>query len=282
MATESTLNSAKAWSPDVTAFAPSDVIPDALVLTTSSVLGHVEGDEPALRVAYVDDAAATFVAEAAEIPEADPALSEVTVYTGKVSQLVRISAEQYRQAGTPAALAASVRRAVTAKANEAYLAQAAPTAPATTPPAGLTVHPGIEDGGEVGGNLDALVDLLATLQGNGATPSHILLAPSAWASLRKLKTATGSEVSILGAGTSDAQRLLLDVPVTVTPAMPENTGLVIDSGAVVSAVGNVNVQTSEHAYFTSDSIALKATFRFGANIVRPDRVGSFTVATSEV
>jgi hypothetical protein len=37
----------------------------------------------------------------------------------------------------------------------------------------------------------------------------------------------------LGAGTSDAQQLLLSLPVLVNPAVPDYTGLVIDRNAVV-------------------------------------------------
>lgn len=122
-----------------------------------------------------------------------------------------------------------------------------------------------------------LVDLFAELEGNGATPTHIIVDPVAWASLRKFKAATGSAQSLLGAGTSDAARLLLDLPVLVTPAMTAGTGLVIDKSAIVSAVGEVMVAQSEHAYFDSDSIALRCTWRFGANVVRPDRIGKFTV-----
>ncbi|WML63206.1 phage major capsid protein [Rhodococcus sp. AH-ZY2] len=277
MATETTLTSAKAWSPDITAFAASEVIPDALVLQTSTVTGRIEGDEPAVRVAYVDDAAAQFVAEGTEIPEDDPALSEVLVHTGKVAQLVRLSREQYSQTGTAQMLSESVRRAVIKKANEAYIAQAAPVAPAVTPPAGLLNVTGIEAGGAVAGDLDALVDLIATLEGNGATPTHILLAPDAWASLRKFKTATGSAQTLLGAGTTDATKSLLDLPVLVSSAMTAGTGLVIDKSAVVSAVGEVQLAVSDQVYFNSDSIGLRCTFRFGANLVRPDRVGTFTV-----
>lgn len=277
MATETTLTSAKAWSPDITAFAASEVIPDALVLQTSTVTGRIEGDEPAVRVAYVDDAAAQFVAEGTEIPEDDPALSEVLVHTGKVAQLVRLSREQYSQTGTAQMLSESVRRAVIKKANEAYIAQAAPVAPAVTPPAGLLNVTGIEAGGAVAGDLDALVDLIATLEGNGATPTHILLAPDAWASLRKFKTATGSAQTLLGAGTTDATKSLLDLSVLVSSAMTAGTGLVIDKSAVVSAVGEVQLAVSDQVYFNSDSIGLRCTFRFGANLVRPDRVGTFTV-----
>lgn len=278
MATEMTTNSAKAWSPDLSTFAPSEVIAEALVLQASTVAGTVEGDEPAVRVAYVDDAEAGFEPEGDEIPEADPGLSEVLVHTGKVAQLVRLSREQWVQNGTPQMLSDSVRRAVVTKANQAFIAQAAPTSPAVTPPAGLLNVAGIEAGGEVDANLDALIDLIATLESNGATPSHIILDPVGWASLRKFKTGTGSAQSLLGAGSSDSVRSLLDLPVLVTPAMTAGTGLVIDKSAVVSAVGAVTLAQSEHVYFSSDSIALRCTFRFGANVVRPDRVGTFTVA----
>ena len=142
MATETTLNSAKGWSPDVVGFAPTEVIPDALILQTSTVSGRIEGDEPVVRVIYVDDDEAEFVAEGAEISEADPGLNEVLIATGKVAQLVRISREQYGQGGASGLISESVRRAVVNRANQAYLAQAAPTSPATTPPAGtVTVTP---------------------------------------------------------------------------------------------------------------------------------------------
>ena len=277
MATETTITSATAWSPDVAGFAPAEVVPTALILQTSTVAGRIEGDEPALRVAYVDDAAATFTAEGTPIPEADPGLDEVLVYTGKISQLLRLSREQYVQNGTAAQLSASVRRAVITKANEAYIAQPAPAGPAVTPPAGLLNIDGIEAGGAVAGDLDALIDLVATLEGNGATPSHIVVDPTGWASLRKFKSGTGSALGILGAGTADAERRLLDLPVLVTPAMTAGSGLVIDSSAVVSAVGDVQVATSPHVYFNSDAIALRCTWRVGWNVVRPDRIGEFTV-----
>lgn len=277
MAIETTPTSDQAWRPDVSTFHPAEVIPDALVMQTSTVAGRIEGDAPSVRVAYVGDAAAGFEAEGTEIAEANPSLSEVTIFTGKVAQIVVLSSEQYRQAGTPEQLAASVKRAVVTKANQAYLSQAAPTSPAVTPPAGLLNVSGIEAGGAVADDLDALVDLVATLESNGATPSHIVLDPLAWASLRKFKTGTGSAQSLLGAGASDSQRMLLDLPVIVTSAMSASSGLVIDKSAVVSAVGPLLLARSEHRYFETDSVGLRCTFRFGANVVRPDRIGSFTV-----
>jgi len=277
MATETTVTSANAWSPDQHSFAASEVIPDALILATSTVAGRIEGDAPAVRVAYVDDAAATFTAEGAPIPEADPALSEVLVYTGKVSQLVRLSREQWQQEGVPLQLSESVRRAVTTAANTAYIAQAAPVGPAVTPPAGLINIAGIVNGGAVATSLDKLVDAFATIEGNGGTPSHILLSPTAWASLRKFKTGTGSAQNLLGAGMNDSARMLLGVPLLVTSALAAGSGLVVDRTAIASAVGPVMVAQSEHVYFAADSIALRCTFRFGANVVRPNRIAKFTV-----
>ncbi|MBE1531145.1 phage major capsid protein [Actinomadura algeriensis] len=278
MAVHTTGTSAKAWAPDVTTFAPADAVPEALILQTSTVAGSVEGDAPAVRCAYVDDADAEFVAEGADIPESDPALSEVLVYTGKISQLVRLSREQFEQDGTEDRLAVSVGRAVTRRANTAYLTQAAPAVGETTPPAGILNITGITAGGAVTGNLDVLVDLLATLQGNDAEPSHIITDPTGWATLRKMKTdATDSNESLLGAGTTDATRMLLDLPVVVSPAMTAGTGLVVDRTAVVSAVGSVLVAVSEHVYFTADSIGLRCTWRIGWNVVRPERIGSFTI-----
>ena len=75
--TATTGNSAKAWAPDVYTFAPADVVPESLYLQCTTVAGSIDGDEPAVRVAYVDDDSADFVAEADEIDESQPTLAEV-------------------------------------------------------------------------------------------------------------------------------------------------------------------------------------------------------------
>ena len=136
MATETT--SAKAWAPDVQGFVPSDVIPDAIVLQVSTVAGRIEGDEPVLRVPYVSDADASFTPEGEEIDEAGPTLSEAVVATSKITQLVRLSREQYSQTGTAGLLSDSVRRAIIVNANQEFLTQVAPTPPAVQPPAGVS------------------------------------------------------------------------------------------------------------------------------------------------
>lgn len=283
MTTQTTKTSATAWSPDVSTFDPGDVVPGSLVLQTATQAGVVQGDAPAVRVAYAQDAVAGFVAEGAAIEESDPTLAERLVFTGKISQLVSVSREQWNQDGAANLLSQSVARAVTKAANRAYIAQAAPVAPATTPPAGLLNIVGIEAAAaDVTGNLDTLVDLVAALEGNGATPSHIVMDPLGWATISKMKIGGNYNASLLGAGTQPAPRMLLGLPVLVTDAMTANTGLVIDKTQILSAVGQLEIATSEHAKFASDNILIRATWRFGANVLRADRLGSFEVAEPEV
>ena len=71
--------------------------------------------------------------------------------------------------------------------------------------------------------------------------------------------------------------MLLRLPVIVDPAVPDYSGVVVDQRAVVSATGQVTVATSEHQYLSSDSVLLRATWRFGHVVVRANTIGLFTV-----
>lgn len=276
--THTTATSAAAWRPDLFEFAPADVIPEAAVLNHSTVVGTVEGDQPVVRCAYVDDDEATITAEGAELDEAEPALSEALVRTSKITQLVRLSREQYAQDGTASTLAASVSRAIIKRADELFFNEAVPTPPALAPAPGLVNIAGVVEGGEISDNLDVLTDLIATLQANKATPSAVILDPLGWGELRKLKIGTDYHSTLLGAGTNDAEPRLMGLPVTVNHGMPAYSGVVVDRFAIVSAVGPVVIATSTDQYFSSDSVAVRATFRVGSTAVRPDRIGTFTVA----
>lgn len=272
-----TTNSPAAWRPDVQGFPALDTIPDALILLTSTVSGHVEGDEPALRVPYVGDVDADFVSEGQPIDVTDPTLGEVIVRTGKVAKVVKLSNEMNAQPNASRLIMASISRAVTRRANVAYIAQAAP-ADSTEPPAGLLNIPGITPGGAVGGDLDTLVDAIAGIEEADGEATHIITSPSAWAALSKLKTAVDSNETLLGSGTQSTERTILDLPVLVTSAVPTGQLLVVDRAAIVSAVGDVKVARSSDAFFTQDSLAARVTFRFGANIVDPARIVHMTVA----
>lgn len=273
-----TSTSAKAWSPDVIGTAPEKAIPNALIMTVTTQAGRVEGDEPFVRVPVVNDDEATVVPEGAAIPEADPELAEALVQTTKVAKLLRVSREQFHQDGADSRLSQAASRSIVKKADDVLLNQ--PDNGPTAPPAGL-LHQGIPDAGEVDTNLDVLVDAIATAQANGSDPTHIVMAPDTWATLRKFKTGETSAQSLLGVGAEDAVRMLLDIPVIINAAMPAGTGLILDSTNIVSAYGNIESATSADAFFGNDQMGLRAIFRFGATVVHADRHATFSVAADD-
>ena len=81
----------------------------------------------------------------------------------------------------------------------------------------------------------------------------------------------------MGAGTSDTQQMLFSLPVYVNRAMTDYSGAIVDRSAIVTAAGSVQIATSEHAFFGSDGVGLRATWRFGHVVVRPERIGKFTI-----
>lgn len=94
----------------------------------------------------------------------------------------------------------------------------------------------------------------------------------------KLKTATGSAQSLVGAGTDAPERQLLSVLVTVDRDVTAGSLVVLDKSAVLSAYGNLLVARSEDFYFSSDSVAIRATWRFGAVVADAARVVTIDVA----
>lgn len=272
-----TNTSPAAWRPDVQGFAPENTIPDALILQTSTVSGVIEGDEPALRVPYVGDIDADFVTEGEPIDVDDPTLGEVIVRTGKVAKVVKLSNEMSLQPNASQLITTAMARAVTMRANEAYISQVAPT-DSTEPPGGLLTIPGITDGGTITDSLDALVDAILGVEEANGLATHVIASPSAWASLSKLKVGTDSNATLLGSGHQSTQRMILDLPVLVSSAVPIGELLVIDKHAIVSAVGQVKVARSADAFFVQDSLAARVTWRFGANVVDPKRIAHLTIA----
>ncbi|MCL1869770.1 MAG: phage major capsid protein [Promicromonosporaceae bacterium] len=244
-------NSAASWSPDVNTFAPDTIVPEALITQTSTRVAQVDGDSQFVRAAFIRDGVAGFVPEGDEIEIDNPELDEVVIATGKVAKLARLSNEQYHQSATAPMIARSFGRSLTAAADAAYIAAPNPAAPALTPPGGLLNASGIVDGGVIDGNLDALVAGIAEVEGNLAQPTHIVASPEAWGRLRQLRVGTDYNATLLGAGTEDAARVLLGLPVLVSPFITGSTLMVLDKSAIVSAIGDVRVAVSEHALFNA-------------------------------
>ena len=261
---------------DTKAVAPKDVVPDALILQTTSKAGSVEGDAPAVRVPYVSfEGQPEFVPEGDAIDLGEPEDREVLVHTGKVALLVPVSREQFGQPDVASLLSDAAKTALIRKANRAYLRQAAPVGPAVTPPAGLLnqgVSTVVGDPVELDGTLDAFVDAVAQIEAAGGTATHILIGPAAWAAVQKLKLGADSHQSLVGAGTGSATRQLLNLPVLVDRDVNPESAIVLDRKAILSVYGNVQIATSTDYLFNQDSVALRITWRFGAKIADTNRV----------
>lgn len=265
----------KAAFPDVQQFTPSDIIPEALVLSTSTPAAFVEGDAPSVRVPFVaEDPEAGFVPEGENIDEVEPRLSEMVVNTNKIAVLHALSREAYRHEGVEQLLTDSVKRAVVNKADAAYL-----TSDAT--PTGLINTPGVVAGGNITTNLDPLIDSIATISANGGTPSHILASPTAWAYIQKLKTGNGLNTPIVGNVVDSTEPRLAGLPIVVNNHVPANQIVVIDRSQIVSAVGPLEVATSDQAAFTRDGIVIRVTMRFGFGVLRADRLAIIAVGKAK-
>lgn len=215
--------------------------------------------------------------EGATIPEANPATSETVIHTGRGSILCKVSTEQSATGDTPTLMSDSIRRSLLRKSNQAFLAQVAPTSPATTPPAGLlALNPTV--GGTLSSDLDALTDAIGTIEAAWGTATTIIASPSAWASLSRMKVGTDFNSTLLGAGTLAATRALSGLPVVVSPSMTAGKVLVLDKTAVLVAAGEVMVAVSDQYFFSSSSLAIRATFRFGQKLMDPARAVVLTVA----
>jgi hypothetical protein len=70
--------------------------------------------------------------------------------------------------------------------------------------------------------------------------------------------------------------MVLGLPVLKSRFITPFDGLVIDCSAVASAIGPVSIAPSEHALFAKDSVQLRATWRIGWGVTRPDRIGKFS------
>jgi hypothetical protein len=72
--------------------------------------------------------------------------------------------------------------------------------------------------------------LVAELEINLATPSHIILGPVGWAEARRWKQALNWNAALLGGGVTDAKPMMLSLPVVVNKAITDFSGSPLTSG----------------------------------------------------
>jgi HK97 family phage major capsid protein len=252
-------------------FEAADVVPESLIMQSDvvTVTGAPQGDAPQVRIPYVSaDPSVGFVAEGADIPESDPALSEILVSTRKLALLAPQSNESYSYSGAAASVSTSMQRAITLKADNILLNS-------PSDPAGLWNASGITDGGAVTDSFDPFIDAIAGIEANSGEATSIIIHPKSWAVLGKLKYTDG--VMQLGSPAQQASRTLFGLPVHVTASITEGHALVVDSREIIAAVGSIELTSSSDAAFTSDSIMHRITWRIGWNVIHANRLAKLTI-----
>lgn len=274
--TLTTPTAAEAWRPNVvSSFNPDDLLTDALITRCATRAGNVEGDAPAVLVPYVaNDPEAGFAAEGGEIGLSDVEAAQVQITTNKVAVVTRVSREVVAQPGAANRIANSLKRSIIAKADAAFLNNA-------TDPTGLLNMSGIPTAGDLGGtaepNLFAVYDAVAAIEADGGQATHLLMNPKDWAALSRIPSGTGSNVSVLAGPHEAAERTLAGVPVIVHAAVAQGKALMLDRSEVVAAYGSMQLARSDDVFFMTDSVGIRATWRIGWNIVRPERLQLLTV-----
>lgn len=261
-------DSKKGIYPDAT-FVPTDIVPDALPLLVGTQGGSVEGDAPVVRVPYVkDEPDAEFVAEGEAAAFSEPTFDELLIGTRKLMVLSRQSREAAESAVSAELLAASMGNALIRKANNAFING--------TEPDGLAAITNVTEAGKLGKDLDVLVDAITGIEVAGGTATDIITDPVTWATIVKMKAATGSNLPLIGSPAELANRTLYGCTVHVSADVAAKTMLVVDSSAVIVAAGEIQVAVSDDAFFQADVIARRLTWRLGWGVTNPKRLARIT------
>lgn len=275
MTTPVTTAVGEGWAPSVVStFDPDDKLKEALITQCTSWAGSVDGDAPSVLVPYVaTDPTAGIVAEAGSMTPNEGSYSQIVINTAKIAVVTRMSSELTGQAKAAERIANSIRRAVIAKADDYFLN-------VDTTTKGLFKITGIDSTGTLGGedgNLMDAYDAVGAIEDDGGTATHWLINPADWAELCKIPERADSNKSLLADVHNAAARTLAGVPVIVHAAVTAGTAMVLDRSEVVSAYGELELARSDEAFFTSDAVALRATWRVGWKVVRTARLRKLTV-----
>lgn len=238
----------------------------------------------------VDDVAAGWTAEGAEITLSDPDLAVVTATPRKLGALTLMSNEIVDDS-IPAILELvgdSITRSLGLKLDLGML-EGSGTAPEIR---GLRNQSGIQTvsmgtNGAALTNLDPFAEAIGQLDGaNAGAMRAIVMSPRNWTALSKIKEATGSNKPVLTSDVDPAgaiRRAIYGVPVFLTSqlsttetqgsASTANSIYVYDTQQVVSVMRkDISIVTSSDWKFSADQTAVRGIVRADLVLPNPEAV----------
>jgi HK97 family phage major capsid protein len=258
---------------------------DSLALRTATVLTTVR-DQLAVPVLTDDVTGADVVAEGALLPEGEPNVVERTLRPVKFAVTSPLSNEIIGD-GVPDVIdlfGDSMARAVRRKMDSNYLLSDG----TGLAPAGVLKTAGVVDGGTLGTNLDAISDAVSEIEGADGRADVIVMNPSVWGTLSKLKVESASNAPLLGSPSAPAAtqsldpergRSLFGVQVYTDPLVPADTVGVWDSRAVAVALReDVRYDVDFSVAFKTDSAIARVVVRAAWEVLFPERVVTIAVA----
>lgn len=254
---------------------------DSLALRSTRVLPTVRDS---LQVPMLtEDVPVDFVHEGAELPQGEPVVNEATLTPKKIAAMTILSSELAEDSEPEAVnlIGQSIARSIRLKLDQAFLLAASGGLPSP----GVLTSGNYTDGGVLGDNLDGLSDAITTVEAAGGRADVIVMNPATWGRLSKLKVlATDSNQPLLGVdgGVNQAQqRTLFGVAVYVDHAVAADVIGVWDTSAVAVALRrDVKVESDTSVFFSSDSVAVRATLRCDWRTLDPARVVRLDASTA--
>lgn len=260
------------------------VVQPFLDAATSTRVGtHVTTDSPEFRIPVVtDDPSAAFVEEGAEISLSEMATDEELVVPRKVAALTRITRELAHDSSPAAAsvVGQALVRDLAQTVDEAFFGDMA--APAPSGLEGVDGVTEIDAGGEFA-DVDPFVEAQAAVERQGTDINTWIAHPDVAVALQQLRTDTSSSnVPLLDTDPAlPTRRRILGAPLMVSRHVAPGTVWGIPRDRVFVVVRqDVELATSEHPYFTSDRIALRAIMRVGFGFPHAAALAKVTVGQS--
>lgn len=229
------------------------------------------------------DAAASWVAEGAEITPSDPTLREITITPAKVAGLAVISRELANDTSPQAQqiVGDSLARAIALKIDQAFFGAVASPAPSGL---GSFVNGDVNRValGTAPANLDGFAKAQSLVEQTGAQITAWVGNPADVLTVQQLKTQTGSAQPLLGTDASNGTaRTVFGVPVLSTPnTAAGNVWGLSAARCIVVIREDVTVESDASVFFTSDRIAVKAVMRVGFAFPVPKAVAKLALAAS--